>query len=329
MKPTNFAKCLTDFLSSELPGQKGVSVNTIKSYRDTFSILLAYCRDIKNIKIEKLTLAGFDGKLIADFLTWLETERGNSVATRNQRLAAIHSFCHYVQTEEPGALLQCQQIINIKMKKHKKPHVGYVSAQSLKDILSEPDLNTKNGRRDLVIISLLYDTGARVSELINLSVRDVRLDEFPIVQLDGKKSGKARQVPLMKKTAVMLRDYLKEHNLNSRELLDHPLFFNNRRERFTRPGITYILQKYTGDSKLTPHILRHTKAMHLLQSGVNIVYIRDILGHVDLKTTEVYARADTEMKRKAMENVYQELIPDSTPNWNDDVGLSEWLKNMI
>ena len=328
MRPTDFAKCLTGFLTAYLPGQQGASLNTIKSYRDTFSILLSYCRDVKLIRIEKLTLAQFDGKLISDFLMWLETERGNSVSTRNQRLAAIHAFCHYVQTEEPGALLQCHQILDIGMKKFKKPHVEYLSAKTLAEILAKPDLNTSNGRRDLVMLSILYDTGARVSELIGLKARDVRLDEFPIVRLDGK-GGKIRQVPLMQKTSAMLRDYMSERDLTARQMLDHPLFFNSRREPFTRPGITYILKKYTGDLKITPHVLRHTKAVHLLQAGVNIIYIRDILGHVDLKTTEVYARADTEMKRKAMENVYQELIPNATPSWNNDAGLMEWLHSLV
>ena len=265
--------------------------------------------------------------MIADFLVWLETERGNSVATRNQRLAAIHAFCRFAQAEEPGALLQCQQVLSIGMKKHRKPHIDYLSADALKEILAKPDLHTRNGRRDLLLLSVLYDTGARVSELISLRVRDVRLDDFPIVQLDGK-GGKTRQVPLMRKTAEMLRSYLMENKLTSPQLLDHPLFFNSRREKFTRPGVTYILQKYAGNTKITPHVLRHTKAMHLLQAGVNIVYIRDILGHVDLKTTEVYARADTEMKRKAMEKTYKDLLPEATPNWNSDAGLMEWLHDL-
>jgi len=328
MKPTDFAKCLTGFLTAYLPGQQGMSVNTIKSYRDTFSILLSYCRDVRRVKIAKLTLAQFDGKLISDFLVWLEVERGNSVSTRNQRLAAIHAFCHYVQTEEPGVLLQCQQVLELGMKRYKKPHIEYLSAKTLAEIFAKPDLNTKNGRRDLTILSLLYDTGARVSELIDLKVRDIRLDEFPIVRLTGKGS-KIRQVPLMQKTATMMRDYLAEHKLVSHHLLDHPLFFNSRRESFTRPGITYILQKYTGISKVTPHVLRHSKAMHLLQAGVNIIYIRDLLGHVDLKTTEVYVRADTEMKRKAMENVHQDLIPKVVPNWKCDTGLMEWLSSLV
>jgi site-specific recombinase XerD len=195
-------------------------------------------------------------------------------------------------------------------------------------MLAQPDLSKRSGRRDLLILSVLYDTGARVSELIGLNVRDVRLEDSPIVTLNGK-GNKSRQVPLMTQTAVMLRDYLKANKLTTPQMLDNPLFFNNQGVRFTRPGITYILQKYCGSAKITPHVLRHTKAMHLLQSGVNIIYIRDILGHVDLKTTEVYARADTEMKREAMQNVYQDLLPKATPNWNDDASLMKWLHDLV
>ena len=328
MKPTDFGKYMTAFLSEELPGQQGVRGNTIKSYRDTFTLLLTFCSDVKNMKIERLTLGQVDARFITEFLTWLETERGNSTATRNQRLAAIHSFFRYLQKEEPALLLQCQEILAIGSKKHKKPHIGYLTADQVRTVLAKPNIKTRNGRRDLLILSVLYDTGARVSELIGIDVRDIRLEDSPIVTLNGK-GNKSRQVPLMTQTAVMLGDYLKANKLTSPQMLDHPLFFNNKGCRFTRPGITYILQKYYGDAKITPHILRHTKAMHLLQSGVNIVYIRDILGHVDLKTTEVYARADTEMKREAMQNVYHDLLPKATPNWNDDASLMQWLRNFV
>jgi site-specific recombinase XerD len=327
MKPTDFARHLTGFLSAYLPGQQGVSANTIKSYRDSFALFLTFCRDAKGLRIEKFTLSQFDGDLVTDFLDWLEVERGNTTRTRNQRLSALHVFCLYVQAEEPGALLQCQQILAIGSKRYTKPHINYLSEGMLRDMLAKPDLSTRKGRRDLAIMSILYDAGARVSELINLRVRDVRLDEFPIIQLFGK-GGKTRQVPLMQKTAIMLRDYLAEYKLNTPQSLDSLLFFNSKKECFSRPGITYILKKYSEDTKISPHVMRHTKAMHLLQAGVNIVYIRDILGHVDLKTTEVYARADTEMKRQAMEKVYKDLTPPTTPNWNSDTGLMEWLHDL-
>jgi len=327
MKPTDFAKHLANYLSSYLPGQRGMSAHTIRSYRDTFSLFLGFCKDVKNIRIERFTLNHFNKALIEEFLRWLETERGNGIATRNQRLATIHAFCRYVQTEEPGQLLQCQEIMAISFKKQPKTHIQYLSAQEMTEIFARPDLNTSTGRRDLLLLSLLYDTGARVSELIDLKVRDVRLDDFPVAKLNGK-GNKVRHVPLMKKTAALLKDYLAENRLNRPEKYDYPLFFNRQHQKLTRPGVTYILQKYTDGNKVTPHVLRHSKAMHLLQAGVNIVYIRDLLGHVDIATTETYAKADTEMKRAALEKVYKDLTPSGTPTWNNDAGLMDWLHNL-
>ncbi|GHU50551.1 hypothetical protein AGMMS49975_01800 [Clostridia bacterium] len=170
MATTDFAKYMTGFLSEELPGQQSVSTNTIKSYRDTFLLLLGFCKEVKKLSIEKLAVKQFDADFITEFLGWLETERENSAATRNQRLAAIHAFFRYVQESEPSYLLQCEQVIAIGTKKHKKPHIGYLTAEQVKTVLAKPDLAKKSGRRDLLILSVLYDTGARVSELIDLYI---------------------------------------------------------------------------------------------------------------------------------------------------------------
>jgi len=328
VKPTDFARQLTAFLSDYLPGQCGIKVNTIKSYRDTFALFLTFCGDVRNMKIEKMVISQVTPSLIEDFLTWLETERGNSISTRNQRLAALHAFFRYVQKEEPSAILTCQQNLSIPFKKVAKPHVSYLSGETIKEIFAKPDLNTAVGRRDLCVLSVLYDTGARVSELVNLKVHDVRLDEMPVVKLLGK-GDKIRHVPLMAKTAQILTNYLSENKLDAPQFADYPLFFNRQHSKLTRTGVTYIIQKYTGDEKVTPHIFRHSKAMHLLQSGVNIIYIRDLLGHVDIATTEVYARADTEMKRAALEKVYQDLTPKSMPTWENDKNLMAWLHSLI
>ena len=326
MKPTDFAQHLTNYLSSYLSGQRGVSSNTIKSYRDTFCLLLDYCKNCLGLKIEKFQLNQLDNKLIEGFLRWLENERGNSVSTRNQRLAAIHAFFRYLQIESPENLFLCQRNLAIPFKKHQRPHINYLSGEDISKIFAKPDCNKSSGRRDLLILSMLYDTGARVSELINLKVRDVRLDEFPVATLTGK-GNKIRHVPLMVNTAVLLRGYIAEHNLNAPHKLDSPLFSNRQNQKLTRAGVTYILQKYT-DTKVTPHVLRHTKAMHLLQASVNIVYIRDLLGHVDIATTEIYAKADTEMKRAALEKVYQDLTPKDMPSWKTDAGLMDWLHSL-
>ena len=324
MKPTDFAKHLSVYLSGFLPGQRGISANTIKSYIDTFRLFLIYCRDQRNITPEKMSLKHFNDTLIAEFLNWLETDRGNSVATRNQRLAAIHAFCRYLLTEAPEHMMLLQKNMGIPSKKCTKPVLDHLSATVMSEILARPDIKTSDGRRDLAILSLLYDSGARVSELVNLRIRDLRLDDFPTVTLNGK-GQKIRYVPIMNKTAELLRKYIAENCLDKPERLDNPLFVNRQKQKLTRAGITYILKKYANGKEITPHILRHTKAMHLLQAGVNIVYIRDILGHSSIDTTNTYARADAEMKRKAMEKLADQVTPD-VPDWRSDDALLGWLK---
>ena len=326
MKPSDFAKHLTDYLSSYLPGQRGISSNTIKSYVDTFRLLLTYCRDVKNIAPERMSLQKMDADLITGFLDWLESDRGNSISTRNQRLAAIHAFCRHLQTESPEHMAVLQKNLCIPYKKYAKPHLGYLSLSDMTEMLAKPDLTIASGRRDLALLSLLYDSGARVSELVDLHVRDLRLDEFPTVTLFGK-GQKFRYVPIMRKTAELLKKYIFENHLDKPERFDDPLFVNRQRKKLTRAGVTYILKKYTDDESVTPHVLRHTKAMHLLQVGVNIVYIRDILGHASVETTSIYARADVEMKRKAIESVSDKAMPE-VPDWTSDNVLMEWLKQL-
>lgn len=333
MKPTDFSKHITTFLSEYLPTLKNVSKNTISSYCDTFKLLLKYCRDCRNISPEKLSLENIDVELIKAFLTWLETERECSISTRNQRLAAIHSFMRYVQAESPGNMLHCQRVLDISFKKKNKPAIKYLSADDVKLILEQPNLSSQEGRRDLVLLCIMYDTGARVQEIADLIVRNVRLEYPAKIYLTGK-GRKSREVPLLSKTANLLHKYLLEQKLQTTDRLDYPLFFNRQREKLTRAGISYILNKYVQmakvkssliPEKVTPHVLRHTKAMHLLQAGVNLVYIRDILGHVDISTTEVYARADTEMKRIALEKANNFEHP-SVPSWTNDMDLLNWLK---
>lgn len=336
MKPTDFAKYLTDFLTVYLPTQKNVSKNTIYSYRDTFKLLLRYCQDVKGLPAERLTLDGLSSQWIADFLEWLEAERKCSISTRNQRLAAIQSFFRYVQTEEPAGLFHFQKITSIPIKKAKKTVVDYLTPEAIKLLLEQPDRHTPKGRRNLTLISVLYDSGARVQELIDLRVCDVTLHPPAVITLTGK-GNKTRRVPIMKNTAALLQSYLLENKLDKPWKNEYPLFINNQHHKLTKEGVTHIVSKYVAiarkESTLVPpkvrnHMFRHSKAMHLLQAGVNLIYIRDFLGHVDLKTTEIYARADTEMKRKALENVHPDLIDPNLPDWNKDQALLSWLSEI-
>ena len=336
MKPTDFARALSTYLSLYLPGQRNVSPNTIESYRDTFKLLLTYCQGVRHLAVERLTLCDIDDQLIIGFLTWLEEERHNSKSTRNQRLACLHGFYRYLQIQDPMGLLSYQKILAIPMKKTPQPSVNHLSANAMQLILAQPNRTTRQGRRDTTLLAVLYDSGARVQELVDLRVRDVRLDPPPVLSLTGK-GRKTRQVPLMSPTAALLKAYLSEFRLGSNGTGDVPLFCNRQRQKLTSRGVAYILAKYTASARMvspivpediTPHVFRHSKAMHLLQAGVNLIYIRDLLGHVDISTTEIYARADTELKRQALEKAYPNMISPDLPEWKDDADLLAWLTRL-
>jgi site-specific recombinase XerD len=188
----------------------------------------------------------------------------------------------------------------------------------------------------LTLLCTLYDTGARVQELIDLRACDVMLENPAVITLTGKGS-KARRVPVMKNTAELLKRYLMEQNLDKQWKSQYPLFTNSQHNKLTKEGVAHIICKYADAARKTslliptnirPHMFRHSKAMHLLQAGVNLIYIRDFLGHVDLKTTEIYARADTETKRKALENAYPDLVDSNLPDWSKDEALLSWLSEL-
>lgn len=336
MNPTNFAKYLTDFLTTYLSGQRNASKNTIYAYRDTFKLLLKYCREEKNITIERISMDVLTAELITDFLSWLEYERKCSVSTRNQRLASIHSFFRYVQGEDPAGIYHFQQVIFIPVKKVAKTIVEHLSPEVIKLILEQPDKGSAKGRRDLTLLSVLYDTGARVQELIDIKVCDVTLDSPPVIVLTGK-GNKVRRVPLMKNTVSLLQIYLSENDLKKQWKNQYPLFINYQHNKLTKEGVNYILNKYVKMARVaslkvpehvSPHVLRHSKSMHLLQAGVNLIYIRDFLGHADVKTTEIYSKVDIETKRKAIENVYPDIISSEMPDWSKDKDLLSWLSDL-
>ncbi len=336
MKPTDFAKHLTAFLTTWLTTQRNVSVHTVHSYRDTFKLLLQYCQEQHHLAPERLTLINLNKEVIQGFLQWLETERKCSISTRNQRLAAVRSFFKYVQVEEPAGLYHFQKIIAIPVKKTSKPTVDHLSPEEIQLLLNQPDRTNLKGRRDLTLMSVLYDTGARVQELTNLKVSDVFTSSPPLISLTGK-GNKVRRVPLMKNAAKLLQQYLTENQLTCPHKGHYPLFTNRQHQALTKEGVAYIIDKYAHAArsksavfpkKVKPHMLRYSKAVHLLQAGVNIVYIRDFLGHVDISSTQIYTRADVETKRKAIENAYPELIISDLPDWSKDQALLTWLSEL-
>lgn len=335
MKPTTLSVHLNHFLSEYLAGQRNLGPNTIKAYRDVFVLLLRFCRDEKGIAIERLQLEQIDTHMVNSFLDHLSNKRHCSIRTVNQRVAVVHAFFRYLQVEEPTLLLQSQRILSIPLRRFVRHDVSYLSKDHLAALLAQPDLSRANGRRHAVLLSVLYDTASRVQELIDLTVGDVRLDTPAQVRILGK-GRKVRTVPLMENTSELLRQYINEHHLPLPENYDSPLFCNRHGNPLTRVGVNYILQKYvqkvaTTDpqfkQKVTPHTLRHTKAMHLVQGGISLDIIRDFLGHADIKTTELYARANIEMKRAAIEKVSPAPIP-NIPTWKENKSLLHWLQQL-
>jgi integrase/recombinase XerD len=336
MKTTDFSKYLTDYLSRYLSHERGASPNTITVYRDTFVLFITFMQHVRHIKAEKLWLKSITKESVTTFLDWLQTERNCGNTTRNLRLSVLHSFFRYVQYQHPDNLHEYQNILSIKLKKVKQSAINYLTTEGIKVLLEQPDVTAKKGRRDLALLSLMYDTGARVQELIDLTPSALRLDRPSTIQITGK-GNKTRIVPLLDKQVNILKSYLNEHGLLTTKARDYPLFSNSRHEKLTRPGVTYILLKYADKArkqypylipdKLSCHSLRHSKAMHLLQAGVNLVYIRDILGHVSVQTTEIYARADSRQKREAIEKAYIGVTPEFIPIWENNPSLIGWLKS--
>ena len=336
MRPTDFSKSVADFLTRYLPGERGASKNTIASYRDTFILLLNFLKEREDIPAERLILRQITKETVVKFLDCLEEERHCCAATRNVRLAALPSFFQYLQYQNPENLMEWQRILSIPVKKTEKPSINYLSVKGIRLILEGPNQSTKNGRRDLALLSLMYDSGARVQEIIDLTPSMVRLDPPCTVKLIGK-GNKARIVPLLEQQVKFLKIYMTEQKLLQPHANIYPLFTNSRKEKLTRAGVNYILAKYAKQArkkepslipeKLSCHCLRHSLAMHLLQADVNLVYIRDILGHTSIQVTEIYARTDSRQKREAIEKAYSDVSPKETPLWVNNNDLLDWLKS--
>jgi len=337
MKPTDFAYYLTNFLSKHLPGIEGCSANTISAYRDAFKLLLIFAKDKEKIKEKKLNLSVIDKDFIVRFLQWIENERGCSVITRNQRLAAIHSFYLYLQGELPDKMYRFQQILSIPFKKQPAKTINFLSTEAVKTLLCQPDISKKSGRKHLMILSLMYATAARVQEIADLKVSDVMHNSCSLVKLTGK-GGKSRFVPLEASVASMLCQYLTDFLLTDSSKMTKFLFTNHSQNKLTRQGITHILKRYSDmirkkqpelmPETISPHCLRHSRAVHWLQAGVDLIYIRDLLGHVSIQTSEIYARIDGEMKRKALEKVSSYAFAGEIPSWQKNKSLMAWLKEL-
>lgn len=312
--PAEFSALVQHFFANRLLQQQAVSSRTVAAYRDTFRLLLGYAERKLGKPPVKLTLSDFDAELILDFLEHLEAERHNTVRSRNARLAAVRAFARYVAVQCPPALLIIQRILAIPMKRFDKPLLGFLSRHEVHAHLTAPDPTTWCGRRDRVLLQLLYNTGARVSELIGIRVRDLELEVTSSVRLHGK-GRKQRTVPLWKETVVEIRRWLESTRLQT----EQPLLPNRWGKPMTRSNIAQRIAWAVSTAtpqcpslqgrNISPHTLRHTTAMHLMQSGVDLTVTALWLGHESPVTTHSYVEADLAMKERALAAIAPPEIP--------------------
>lgn len=336
-----FQMYLSKYFRTYLSAELGVSTNTIRSYAYTFKALLEYLCKEKHIRVEQIKLIHINRQYVNEFLDYLQDKQQVCDRTRNIRLAAISSFARFMQFEDVQHLEQWQNILRIKKKKEPKPTIPHLSVEGIKTLLSVIPTDTRRGRRDLALLALMYDSAGRVQEIADLTPCNIRIAKPYHVILHGK-GNKSRIVPIQDEQFALLEHYMQENRLNEGQNNQRPLFFNSMGNKLSTAGIAFILQKYIHDAHelapdiipehLSPHSLRHSKAMHLLQAGVSLIYIRDLLGHTSIKTTEIYARADSKQKREAIEQAYVNVIPTMTmdaPNlWEENKQLIDWLDSL-
>ena len=335
MKNSNdFPRLLAGFLSAYLTREKNFTQDTETSYHDVFRIWYLFCQKKYHADTIAVGFKDFNKRRVEEFLDWLEQERNCSIATRNHRLSVIKSFARYVSFEKPDLIYEMNQIRSIDYKKGDKPCVQYLTEEEIEILINQPDLTDCYERRDYCLLLTLFDTGARVSELINIRRSDLSFGSVNTIMLHGK-GRKDRIIPITKTTSQVLRKYLKSIGDSTSNPSGAFLFQNRYDKQMTRWAVTDILKKYDMRAKVdsrynptapvTPHVIRHSKAMSLLKAGVNLIYIRDFLGYSDIQTTQIYARADMTLKMEAIASSETYVDRSTEKDWTNDEELMEWL----
>lgn len=325
------------YLSDYMLTAKNLSMNTVRSYRDTFRLLVRYIRETEKKNPDTHQLEDLTPSVVSDFLDKLQSERNISIATRNQRLAAFHAFSKYVSMNAPEHIEWARNIRNIPKKKVAKNLITYLEKAEMDMLLSLPDKNTDQGRRDYALLLFLYNTGVRADEASMLNVSSVVLvkgksgSSIPSVTITGK-GNKTRRCPLWENTCEILITLTKGRQH------DDPLFINRYGERITRFGIYEMVTRYAErmeqllpnvkTKRVSPHTIRHTTATHLLQAGVDINTIRAWLGHVSINTTNIYAEVSLEMKAKALQSCAIESTIDKKIAWRNNEDLLSYLDSL-
>jgi integrase/recombinase XerD len=312
VKPNALARTLVKFFQEYLPTLRGMSTHTIRSYRDGLVLYLRFVSTRKRCGIEALDIEHLTAAQVEEFLADLERARGNGIPTRNVRLAALHTFARFAASETPEHLVELQRILAIPFKRgRQRVPLEYLDQREVEALLATPSRPTPAQERDHALFALMFNTGARVQEVLDLKVRDVRLAPPYQVRLHGK-GNKVRICPIWAHTATRLRRLIDRSPWTAEP--DNPIFVNVHGAKLTRFGVRYILRKRIAvcatevttlkDKRIHPHSLRHTTAIHLLKAGVDFATISQWLGHASLNTTMAYARADLDLKRQALMQVF-------------------------
>jgi site-specific recombinase XerD len=331
--PNSLARALRGFFADYLPRVRGMSPNTVNSYRDAFTLLLRFLAKRHGRLVIALDFPDVAADHVLAFLDHLEADRGNGATTRNARLAAIHAFARYAAGNHPEHMELCQRILTVPFKRARQRVVEYLEADEIRALLDAPDRRTPDGGRDHALLLALFNTGARVQELLDMRPCDLQLVRPLQVRLRGK-GRKERLCPLWPQTAEALRALLTENGVDPAAA--QPVFRNHRGETLTRFGVRYLLRKYAHRARFAattltakrvhPHALRHTTAVHLLQAGVDLVTISHWLGHASVETTNRYAAVDLETKRAALAKACP--VGDIEPAlaaWSKDATILDWL----
>jgi site-specific recombinase XerD len=334
VKPSNsLLPLLHAYFHEWMAGQRSASRHTILSYRDTWRLFLRFVAERNHRDVAQLTLADLSDKQVLAFLDHLEKTCRRTITTRNCRLAALHSFFSFLADRDPLAAGQCAAILRIPNKRAPKRTGAYLEPEELEVLMDQPDRKTKLGERDHVLLALLYNSGARISEALQVRPIDIRLDPPTQVRLYGK-GRKERICPLWPETAELLATFLKRNPAGP----DEAIFRNRYGNPLGTSGVRFRLKRYIqaaaqkvprlSEKRVSPHTLRHTAAVHLVASGVDVTIIRDWIGHVSLDTTNIYAQANLETKRQALEKADGPLRPRAAPPWKRDADLLAWLDSL-
>ena len=316
----DFPYYLSNFLKDYLKIERNFSYNTIRSYKQVFQSLLDFLVNVKGFKINEVTFETVTQTIVVEFLEYLENTKNNSIRTRNQRLAAIKSFYQYCAIDEIDNIGNINKVLSIKVKKYQKEIQEFLTEEEIEKIFNSIDTTTKIGRRDLLMLVLLYDTAARASEIIKLKLSDIHLEEKYII-LTGK-GNKKRIVSIMEHTKLLLINYLKENYVTDGYIFTESATYEMVRYVFKK------INKVIPNKNITPHVFRRTRATHLLDKGINIIYIQELLGHASIITTQEYAKVITKRKFEAIEKATSSLNNEMLKDWNDDIDLLNQLLSL-